>query len=131
MSMSTCLRGGWEVIVVDDNHPRRQALMLVFEGVVVQVHVIPLHVGSCSCSCCCRHPCWQLQPQLLLLLLSLPRVHVETWFCQQKKRKNNHGRTFVSAVLVVPFCVRVVVHGRIGHVEWEGAHGGGCGETQR
>src|SRR6266511_1368748 len=25
-------------------------------------------------------------------LLSLPHVHVETWFCQQKKRKNNHGR---------------------------------------
>ena len=24
-------------------------------------------------------------------LLSLPHVHVETWFCQQKKRKNNHG----------------------------------------
>ena len=105
--------------------------MLVFEGVVVQVRVIPLRVGSCSYSCCCCRPRWQPQPQLLLLLLSLPHVHVETWFCQQKKRKNNHGRTFAPAVLVVPFCVHVVVHGGIGRVEWEGVCGGGCGETQR
>src|SRR6266545_1391023 len=63
-------------------------------------------------------------------LLSLPHVHVETWFCQQKKRKNNHGCTFAPAVLVVPFCVCVIVHGGIGHVEWEGVCGGGCGETQ-
>ena len=100
--------------------------------------------GGSGAGACHLPSCWQLQLQLLssssvlaaataavVVVVVPPHIHVETWFCQQKKRKNNHGCTFAPAVLVVPFCVRVVVHGGIGRVEWEGVRGGGCRETQR